>query len=137
QAKINRHDFEDWSQALESRADGQTGNHFFRQGSIAYALFAELIDQSFGHGVGSAVARDILAQDKNALIASHFIADRLSQRLTVRYCAHKSLLPLVTISEGGRVIDHDIGVKLIQRGIGAVGRELGGILGYLDRSGII
>src|SRR5579883_324672 len=137
QTKVNRHDFEDWSQALESGADGEAGNHLFRQGSIAYTLFAELIDQSFGHGVGSAVARDIFAQDKNALVASHFIADRLPQRLTVRYYAHKSLLPLVAIGEGGRVIDHNIGVKLIQRGIGAVGRELGGILGYLDRSGII
>ena len=43
QAEIDGHQFEDGAQATQRRADGRAGNHFFRQGGVAHALFAKLL----------------------------------------------------------------------------------------------
>src|SRR5450759_2407629 len=69
QTEIDGHQFEDGAQTAQRRADGRTGYYFFRQGSVAHALFAKLLEQSFADGVGAAITGDIFTQDKNAFVA--------------------------------------------------------------------
>ena len=90
QAEVHRHQFGDGAQPAERRPDRRADNDLLGQRRILDALLAELLEEALGDGVGAAVARDILAQNIDALVAPHLLADRLAQRVAVGNRSHDS-----------------------------------------------
>src|ERR1700736_3294985 len=78
QAEIDGHEFENGAQAAQRRANCCARNHLFCQGSVTHALLTKLLEQSLADGVGAAIPGDVLAQNKNALVAQHFFANGLT-----------------------------------------------------------
>ena len=56
---------------------------------VQHALFAELLEQALGHGVGAAVRADVLAHEEDAVVAEHLFAQRLAQRVAHAHLSHR------------------------------------------------
>ncbi len=61
-------------QAHVARAHGRADDRRFRDGRVDDALRAESVQEPFSHLERAAVGADVLAEEKHALVAAHFLA---------------------------------------------------------------
>ena len=83
QAEIHRHQFDDRAHAGHCGTDAGAGKPRFRQRRIADPFGPEFRQQPFAHRVAAAITADVLAHQKDALVALHCIADRLAHRIAI------------------------------------------------------
>jgi hypothetical protein len=88
QTEIHRHQFDDRTHAGHRRPDAGAGKSGFRKRRIANSLRAEFGEQPVAHCVATAVAADVLAHQKNALVALDRIAKGRAHRLAVAHLNH-------------------------------------------------
>src|SRR5690554_104468 len=79
--EVDRHDLRDGSQPGHRRADRRTRNHHLSDRGVAHAFLAELVQKAARHGVRAAPDADLFAQDEDALVALHFLAQGRAKRL--------------------------------------------------------
>jgi hypothetical protein len=83
QAEIDRHQLNNGAHAGHGRANARAGEAGFRQWRITDTTGAELRQQTLAYGIAAAISADILAHQKNVLIAAQRIADRLTHRVAI------------------------------------------------------
>ena len=77
QAEVDRHDFDDGAHASQRRTDAGTYEAEFGQRGVAYPVGAELLQQTLGHRVSTAVAAYVFAHQKYPRVRQHRFAQRL------------------------------------------------------------
>src|SRR6516165_2854834 len=83
QAEIHRHQLDDGTHASHCRADARTGEAGFRQRRVADAFGTELRQESLAYGIAAAIAADVLAHQKDILVATQRIADGLAHGVAI------------------------------------------------------
>jgi hypothetical protein len=83
QAKVDRHDLDDWAHPVHRGADSSAHERGFGEWGVADAFGAEFVEQALGHREGAAVTADIFAHHEHARVADEGIADRLPHGLAV------------------------------------------------------
>ena len=119
QTEVHRHDFHDRAESAQRSADPDADKAQLRQGSVAYAFGAELLEQFLGSRIGSAVPADVLAHQQDPWIVAQGVTHRVVNcgsicRFHVRTSGarrkHVTLeivdaFPGSGIGEGDRVVD--------------------------------
>ncbi len=91
--EVDRHHLGHGPQPRDGRAGRRADDDTFGDRGIAHALLAELVEETAGDGIGAAPLADFLAHDEHPLVAVHFFAQGLADRLTNCHACHM-LLPL-------------------------------------------
>ena len=83
QTEIYCHDFHDRTGATHRRANARADECGLGERRVADAFGAELIEQTLAHRETAAVATDVFAHQKNALVTQQRIADRRAHRFSI------------------------------------------------------
>jgi len=90
QREVDGHDLDHRAQAGQRGAHTHTHEAIFGDGRVLHPAFAELLEQPLRHFERAVVQADVLAHQEHAVVALHFLAQRLIQRLAVaddRHCS--------------------------------------------------
>ncbi len=89
QREVDAHHLRHRAQAHDGRANRRADDPRLGDGGIYDAAFAKLIQKAAGDRVGASVGADIFADEEDAIIALHLLAQRLADRLAksdLRHC---------------------------------------------------
>ncbi|MCY1512434.1 hypothetical protein D9M68_468950 [compost metagenome] len=83
QAEVDRHHLDDRAHAAQRRADARANEGQFRQRCIADALRTELIQQSTGYRIGTAVAAHVFSHQEDTGVTLESFTQRLAYRRAI------------------------------------------------------
>jgi hypothetical protein len=83
-SEIDGHELSNRTKAVHRRAGGCTANNHLSDGGISNAFLAEFVVKTSGYRVGSAPDANLLSHDEYILVAFHFLAKRVGNRLSHR-----------------------------------------------------
>src|SRR5207302_8400112 len=86
--KLAEGDFDDRVQTEHAGANGATDHGRFTDRSLANARRTKLFEEPFRAAHRSAEFPDVLADEENTLITTHFVGDRRNDRLNVSQAGH-------------------------------------------------
>jgi hypothetical protein len=84
------HDLDDRAHALHGRADTRAHDRHLRDGRIADALGAELIEEALRDAHGAAHLGDVLAHDENVVVLAHRARERIADGFAIRQLSHRT-----------------------------------------------
>ena len=79
QREVDGHHLDDRAQAEHGRADGGADDDLLCDRSVDHTVGAELVEQAVGHPIGATELPDVLADEKDILVALHLLGKRLAQ----------------------------------------------------------
>ena len=128
--EVPRHELDDRAQADHRRADADAGEAELGDRRVDDAHLTEFLEQAFGDLVCALVDGDFLAHEEDAVVALHFFAQRLVQRVSIRDDWHVVVEKLRRRGGGdvARRVDEHVLVQRLERRLGALVGEIPGVL---------
>lgn len=107
--EVERHELDDRLGVVVGGADGETGEASFRDRRVDDALVAVLLPEALGDLVGAVVARDLLAEQEDLLVALELLVhggvERVAHRHLVGDGGHAAAQQRAGVGDGARVAE--------------------------------